>query len=118
MEKKSSQRLEKVSINNCFYKHLITQKVATLVKITKHKNTEVKNKMSWLFSRVDINDDGEIEELERHEIDRNGNHHSYATNDGWLTHAHHVVDSNGNEVYSRSNIKNSEAHPWTSRYNK
>lgn len=70
----------------------------------------------WLFSRVELKN-GKLVEVERHELDSRGNHHSYATNDEWRTHGHRVVGPDGKEYYCRDNVTDPERHPWKSRYN-
>lgn len=69
----------------------------------------------WIYSRVEVKN-GKLVEVERHEIDSNGNEHTYATNDDWVTHGHRVVGPDGKEYYCRDNVTDPEKHPWTSRY--
>ncbi len=72
--------------------------------------------MDWLFSRIEKDDDGNLKEVERHQINEKGNKHGYATNDDWRTHAHIVRDKNDKIIYQRDNETDPDKHKWNSRY--
>lgn len=77
----------------------------------KENGVEVTYTGRSIYHKTD--DEGHYDE--KIESDGAGGYNHYKTSDGWATHSHEHVKSDGETDYDRPADRDSDKHPWTTR---